>query len=133
MSMNPFAIHVEDDVLEDLRIRLRRTRWPDQLDGAEWEQGTERETLRSLVAYWADVFDWRAYERELNTLPQFKANGIHFVHRSGGGFPILVVNGWPSCFLEELPLLPLLAGLDVVIPSLPGYGFSDRPRSAGMT
>ena len=133
----PFAIRIEDEVLDDLRMRLRRTRWPDQVEAAGWEQGTELETLRSLVAYWAEEFDWRAYERELNALPQFKADGIHFVHARGPGppaQPILVVNGWPSCFLEELPLVPLLTpSFDVVIPSLPGYGFSDRPRTAGMT
>jgi pimeloyl-ACP methyl ester carboxylesterase len=146
----PFAIHVEDAVLADLRARLLRTRWPDQVHDAGWEQGTERETLRSLVAYWADGFDWRAYERDLNALPQFKADvrglGIHFVHRRaarGTGLPILLVNGWPSTFVEELPLIPLLTdpqahgiagpAFDVVIASLPGYGFSDRSPSAGMT
>lgn len=146
----PFEICVADSVLEDLRMRLRRTRWPNQVAGAGWDQGTERETLRSLVEYWGDRFDWRAHERDLNALPQFKADiqglGIHFVHRSaarGSGLPILVVNGWPSTYLEELPLIPLLTepqahgiagpAFDVVIPSLPGYGFSDRPRAAGMT
>jgi len=141
----PFEIRVADSVLEDLRTRLRRTRWPDQLAGAGWEQGTEREALRSLVGYWADRFDWRAYERELNALPQFKADihglGIHFLHRRaarGSGVPILLVNGWPSTFLEELALIPPLTqadgiAFDVVILSLPGYGFSDRPRDAGMT
>jgi pimeloyl-ACP methyl ester carboxylesterase len=146
----PFEIRVADAVLEDLRMRLRRTRWPDQVADAGWDQGTERETLRSLVEYWGERFDWRAYEQGLNALPQFKADirglGIHFVHRlaaRGSGLPILVVNGWPSTFLEELPLIPLLTdpqahgiagpAFDVVIPSLPGYGFSDRPRDAGMT
>jgi pimeloyl-ACP methyl ester carboxylesterase len=146
----PFAIRVEDAVLADLRGRLSHTRWPAQVDDAGWEQGTERETLRSLVAYWADGFDWRAYERELNALPHFKADirglGIHFVHERaarGPGLPILLVNGWPSTFVEELPLLPLLTdpqahgiagpAYDVVIPSLPGYGFSDRSAKAGMT
>jgi pimeloyl-ACP methyl ester carboxylesterase len=129
----PFAIHVEDSVLENLRTRLRRTRWPDQIEAAGWDQGTERETLRSLVEYWAEEFDWPAYERELNALPQFKADGIHFVHQAARGTPILVVNGWPSTFLEELPLLEPLSEFDIVIPSLPGYGFSDRPSTAGMT
>src|SRR3954462_6629141 len=152
MELRPrrFEIRVEDSVLEDLRVRLRRTRWPDQLAGAGWDQGTERETLRSLVEHWGDRFDWRAYEQDLNAVPQFKADveglGIHFVHRRaarGPGGPLLVVNGGPSTFLEELPPLPLLTepqahgiagpAFDVVIPSLPGYGFSDRPRAAGMT
>ena len=79
--MRRFEIRVDDAVLDDLRSRLRTTRWPDQVQDAGWEQGTERETLRSLVAYWADGFDWRAYERDLNALPQFKANGLHFVHQ----------------------------------------------------
>jgi pimeloyl-ACP methyl ester carboxylesterase len=152
MAFGPrrLELRVADSVLEDLRTRLRRTRWPDQVAEAGWDQGTERETLRSLVEYWADEFDWRAYEGELNAVPQFKAEihglGIHFVHRRaarGSGLPILLVNGWPSTFLEELPLIPLLTeprahgipgpAFDVVIPSLPGYGFSDRPRAAGMT
>jgi pimeloyl-ACP methyl ester carboxylesterase len=150
LRVRPFAIRVEDAVLADLRTRLRGTRWPDQVQDAGWEQGTERETLRSLVAYWADGFDWRAYERKLNELPQFKADvrglGIHFVHQRaarGPGLPILLVNGWPSTFVEELPLVPLLTdpqahgiagpAFDVVIPSLPGYGFSDRSPRAGAT
>jgi pimeloyl-ACP methyl ester carboxylesterase len=150
LQPRPFAIRFEDSVLEDLRARLRRTRWPDQVVDAGWDQGTERETLRSLAEYWADGFDWREYERDLNALSQFKAEihgiGIHFVHQPaarGSGLPILLVNGWPSTFLEEVPLIPLLTdpqahgvvgpAFDVVIPSLPGYGFSDRPHEAGMT
>lgn len=149
LEPQPFAIHVDDSTLEDLRARLRHTRWPDQVADAGWDQGTELETLRSLVAYWADKFDWRAYERGLNALPQFKVDihghGIHFVHHAaaGAGLPILVCNGWPSTFLEELPLMRVLTdpdahgiagpAFDVVIPSLPGFGFSDRPREAGMT
>src|SRR3954470_21721708 len=93
MELRPrrFEIRVEDSVLDDLSMRLRRTRWPDQLAGAGWDQGTERETLRSLVEHWGDRFDWRAYEQDLNAVPQFKADveglGIHFVHRrpAGGG------------------------------------------------
>ena len=102
------------------------------------------------MAYWADGFDWRAYERDLNALPQFKTDvrglGIHFVHQRaarGPGLPILLVNGWPSTFVEELPLVPLLTdpeahgiagpAFDVVIPSLPGFGFSDRSPTAGAT
>jgi pimeloyl-ACP methyl ester carboxylesterase len=150
LAPRPFTIQFEDAALEDLRARLRRTRWPDQVVDAGWDQGTERETLRSLVEHWADGFDWRERERELNALPMFKADvhdvEIHFVHQraaQGSGLPLLVVNGWPSTFLEELPLIPLLTdphahgiagpAFDVVIPSLPGYGFSDRPHKAGMT
>jgi len=150
LRARPFAIHVEDAVLADLRVRLNSVRWADQVQDAGWEQGTERETLRSLMAHWADGFDWRACERDLNALPQFKADvrglGMHFVHQRavrGPGLPILLVNGWPSTFVEELPLVPLLTdpqahgiagpAFDVVIPSLPGYGFSDRSPRVGMT
>ena len=79
--MEPFRIHVEDEVLDDLRARLRHTRWPDQIPGIGWEQGTELDWLRRLVSYWAHEFDWRAWERRLNALNHFTWQGIHFVHQ----------------------------------------------------
>lgn len=140
VRVTPFAIDLPEQVLEDLRRRLRATRWPDSLPGIGWEQGTELEYLRELMAYWADGFDWRAQERELNRLAHHRAEidglGIHFVHERGRGddpIPIVLTHGWPSTFLEYLPLLPLLEDFHVVIPSLPGYGFSDRPQRTGVT
>jgi len=90
--VEPFRIHVEDVVLDDLRARLRKTRWPDQIPGIGWAQGTELEWLRRLVGYWVDEFDWRAWERKLNALDHFIWHGIHFVHRrapSGRGLPLM--------------------------------------------
>ena len=149
LHMTPFVIRIEPEILSDLRTRIRNTRWPDQAPGMAWEQGTDLEYLKSLLAYWADGFDWYAQERQLNTTNQFRAKlddiHIHFVHeraRRGGGIPLILTHGWPSTFAELLPLVPFLTdpdahgidgpAFDVVIPSLPGYGFSDRPAQLGV-
>ena len=148
--MDPFTIAVEEPVLSDLRERIENTRWPDQLPDAAWQQGSDLHYLRELLAYWADGFDWRAQERRLNGFSHFRAEldgvRIHFVHeraRSGDGVPLILNHGWPSTFAELLPLVPLLTdpashgidgpAFDVVIPSLPGYGFSERPAHTGVT
>ncbi len=144
LDIAPFSIQIEEEILSDLRERILRTRWPDQAPGAAWDQGTELNYLKQLLAYWADGFDWRAQERELNAVNHFRAEldgvHIHFVHeraRHGQGIPLILTHGWPSTFIELLPLVPFLTdpkghgidgpAFDVVIPSLPGYGFSDRP------
>jgi len=134
-AVEPFRIRVADEVLDDLRLRLRRTRWPDQIPGIGWEQGTELGWLRSLVSYWADEFDWRAWERKLGAFDHFTWEGIHFVHRraaSGRGLPLILTHGWPGSFLDYLDMLPMLEAFDVVVPSLPGYGFSPRPLEVGI-
>jgi pimeloyl-ACP methyl ester carboxylesterase len=132
----PFSITTGEDVLDDLRARIRATRWPDPAPGEPWQQGTDLEFLRSLLGYWADGFDWRAQERELARFEHFRAEldgtWIHFVHHRGGGVPLILTHGWPSLFAEQLPLVPLLDDFDLVIPSLPGYGFSERPARAAM-
>jgi pimeloyl-ACP methyl ester carboxylesterase len=125
--MTPFTVAVPDEVLDDLRDRLARTRWPAAVAGVGWDRGTDPDYLRELVAYWADGFDWRAQEARVNELPHFKADGLHFVHRAGAGLPVLLLHGWPDSFLRYEKVLPLLAGHPVVVPSLPGYGFSDPP------
>ena len=149
LKITPFSIQIEPEILSDLRERIRKTRWPDEAPGAAWDQGTDLEYLRQLLAYWADEFDWQAQERELNKATQFRAEldgtQIHFVHeraRHGHGIPLILIHGWPSTFVELLPLVPFLTdphaygidgpGFDVVIPSLPGYGFSERPRQVGV-
>ena len=149
LDVTPFSIQIEAEVLSDLRDRIRRTRWPDQALGAAWEQGTDLQYLKHLLAYWADEFDWRAQERELNAVSHFRAGldgiHIHFVHeraRGGHGIPLILTHGWPSTFAELLPLVPFLTdphahgidgpAFDVVIPSLPGYGFSERPARVGV-
>ncbi len=145
----PFKIHVPEEVLADLRARIRNTRWPDEAPGAPWEQGTDLGYLRALLAYWADGFDWRARERALNSFAhrRVELDGVvvHFVYeraRRGSGIPLILGHGWPSAFTELLPLMPLLTdpaahgidgpAFDVVIPSLPGYGFSARPGRTGV-
>ena len=148
--IEPFSIQIDDEVLSDLRARIRATRWPDGAPGERWSQGADSDYLRDLLAYWADGFDWRARERELNQHDHFRTavDGaqVHFVHaraRSGDGIPLILTHGWPSCFAEYLPLVPLLTDpaahgidgpeFDLVIPSLPGYGFSERPAREGVT
>jgi pimeloyl-ACP methyl ester carboxylesterase len=147
--ITPFAIRVAPAVVADLRARIRNTRWPPPAPGAPWQQGTDLDYLRPLLEYWADEFDWDAQERALNSVRHFHADmdgtRIHFVHaraRHGEGIPLILTHGWPSTFAELLPLVPLLTdpaahgvdgpAFDVVIPSLPGYGFSDRPHQTGV-
>lgn len=144
MRTTPFQIHFGDDALDDLRRRARATRWAAKLPEVGWEHGTNADYLKELVAYWADGYDWRATEARLNAYPNFKADidgtEIHYVHKraaDGKGLPIILTHGWPSTYLEYLPVLdrltdPAKFGLkgpsfDVVVPSLPGYGFSERP------
>jgi hypothetical protein len=139
-----FNVRVSDEVLADLRARIWNTRWPGVAPGAPWEQGTDLGYLRSLLGYWAYGFDWRAQERWLNGFRHFWARvegvRVHFVHeraRSGRGIPLILTNGWPSCFAEFLPLVPRLTdpaahgidgpGFDVVIPSLAMDSPKGRP------
>jgi pimeloyl-ACP methyl ester carboxylesterase len=149
MRIEPFRIAIPEAALADLRERLDRARWPDQLDGVGWEWGTDLAYLRDLVAYWHRRFDWRAREAELNRLPQFMAEldglRIHFIHQRGRGpapLPLVITHGWPGSFVEMTKILPLLTdpaahggdagdAFDVVVPSLPGYGFSSRPERPG--
>jgi pimeloyl-ACP methyl ester carboxylesterase len=151
MEVRPFRIDVPDETLRDLRDRLDRTRWPDAIAGSGWEYGADLATLRGIVDAWRTVYDWRAQEAALNRFRQFRAEvggiGIHFVHEKGKGpdpFPLILTHGWPGSFAEMLKLVPLLVdpaahggdptdAFDVVVPSLPGYGFSDRPASRGMS
>jgi pimeloyl-ACP methyl ester carboxylesterase len=141
VEVEPFAIAVDEEALEDLRARIRAARWPEPAPGEPWGQGTDLAYLQDVLAYWADGFDWRARERELNELSHFRADvdgvRIHFVHErapGGDGIPLILTHGWPSSFLELLGLMPFLRDtFDLVIPSLPGYGFSERPTRTGVT
>src|SRR3954452_13843397 len=134
MRVQPYTVEVSAAVLDDLRDRIRRTRWPDPAPGEPWAQGADLEYLRGLLAYWADGFDWRAQERRLNRfehrIAEVDGVRIHFVHHRapGGGVPLVLTHGWPSTFLEPRGLLARLADrFDLVVPSLPGYGFAPRP------
>ncbi len=150
LTIDPFSVRVPEAVLTDLRRRVRGTRWPPPAPGPAWEQGTDLAYLQGLLAYWADGFDWRAQEAWLNSFDHFctelDGSRVHFVHhraRSGRGIPLILTHGWPSSFVEYLPLVPLLTdpgaygiegpGFDLVIPSLPGYGFSARPARTGVS
>jgi pimeloyl-ACP methyl ester carboxylesterase len=143
----PFRIDIPDAELTDLTDRLRRTRWPDPEPVGDWSQGVPLAYLRELCEYWATEYDWRATERRLNAFPQYRTEidgiGIHFLHvRSPheNALPLVLTHGWPGSVLEfEKAIGPLTQPADpadafhVVVPSLPGYGFSDRPTEPGWT
>jgi len=128
-----FRIEVPEAELEDLRARLRRTRWPER--ETDRSQGVPLDDMQDLCAYWADGYDWRATEARLNALPQFRAGGIHFIHlrsQKPDALPLILTHGWPGSVLEYLDVIePLSEEFHVVCPSLPGYGFSDKPAEPG--
>jgi pimeloyl-ACP methyl ester carboxylesterase len=148
-STTPFRIEVSDAELQDLRERLERTRWPEAEAVEDWSQGVPLAYLQDLCAYWAAEYDWRATESRLNALPQFRTSidglGIHFLHvRSphADALPLIVTHGWPGSIIEFQKVIgplsdPTAHGGDatdafhVVCPSLPGYGFSDKPGRPG--
>jgi pimeloyl-ACP methyl ester carboxylesterase len=154
--IEPFRIEIPDAAIDDLRRRLAATRWPPELldgDDGTWRYGTPLAYLRELVEYWRDGFDWRAAEARLNSFDHFRVEidglRVHFVHAHGrtppGGdppMPLVITHGWPGSFAEILPMVPALTdpaahaadpadAFDVVVPSLPGFGFSDPPRRRG--
>jgi pimeloyl-ACP methyl ester carboxylesterase len=143
--LRPFRIDVPDAELADLRERLRRTRWPEREPVPDWSQGVPLAYVQDLSAYWAEVYDWRATESRLNALPQFRTEidglGVHLLHvrsRHAEALPLVITHGWPGSIVEFLEAIgPLTDPEDpadafhVVLPSLPGYGFSDRPASTG--
>lgn len=149
MSAQPFKVAVPQKVLDDLQHRLQSTRWIEDA-AAGWEHGTSLDYLKELVNYWQTQFDWRRQESAINLFSQFRAEidgfGIHFVHERGKGpdpFPILLTHGYPDSFLRFAKIIPMLAdpakfggdpadAFHVIAPSLPGYGFSDKPNKSGM-
>jgi pimeloyl-ACP methyl ester carboxylesterase len=150
MEVQPFKVAVDDWVMEDLRRRLAGTRWPDEIPASGWDYGSDLAYLKELVEYWRTSFDWRAQEKLINSFNHFRAEveelNIHFIHERGKGpnpTPLIITHGWPSSFFEMYKIVPLLAdpgshggdpadAFDVVAPSLPGFGFSDRPTQRGM-
>jgi pimeloyl-ACP methyl ester carboxylesterase len=144
MSVDPFEVHISDGDLDDLRDRLRRTRWPEAATAGGWIQGPPTEYVRELCRYWAGEYDWRRTEARLNSRPQFRTEidglGIHFVHLRSpqvDATPLVMTHGWPGSIIEfDKVIEPLTQGPEpfhVVCPSLPGYGFSDRPAAPGWT
>jgi pimeloyl-ACP methyl ester carboxylesterase len=150
MDARPFTIEVPDGVLDDLSRRLEQTRWSDEIPGSGWDYGTNLAYLKELVDYWRTRFDWRAQEKRINAFQHFKTTvkgqGIHFIHERGQGpnpMPLVITHGWPGTFFEMYKIIPMLAdpgryggdpvdAFDVVVPSMPGYGFSDLTTERGM-
>ncbi|WP_326999710.1 epoxide hydrolase [Dactylosporangium sp. NBC_01737] len=140
----PFRVEIADEVLDDLRRRLRATRWPEAATVPDWSQGVPLDWVRDLCGYWADGYDWRATETRLNALPQYrmKIDGlrIHYLHvrcADPDALPLVMTHGWPGSVVEFLKVAGPLSdpaegpAFHVVCPSLPGYGFSDRPAEPG--
>jgi len=148
-AIHPFRISIPEQELVDLRQRLAATRWPDKETVADQSQGAQLAKLQELVRYWSSGYDWRKTEARLNALPQFTTNiegvDIHFIHvrsRHNNALPVIITHGWPGSIIEQLKLIgpltdPVAHGgraedaFDVVIPSLPGYGFSGKPTTTG--
>jgi pimeloyl-ACP methyl ester carboxylesterase len=138
-EVRPFRIEIDESALIDLRDRLHRTRWPERETVDDWSQGVPLQYLQELCRYWADEYDWRSTESRLNALPQFRTEidslGIHFVHvRSANpdAIPLILTHGWPGSIVEFTKVIgPLSETFHVVCPSLPGYGFSDKPAEPG--
>lgn len=148
-EIRPFCIDIPQADLDDLKNRLARTRWPEEMPGVRWSRGVAPDYLKDLAEYWADGFDWRKQEETLNEFPQFittiDGQDIHFLHvRSPepDALPLILTHGWPSSPVEFLKVIgpladPLVLGADpndafhLVIPSLPGYGFSTPVRETG--
>ncbi|HMJ96897.1 MAG TPA: alpha/beta fold hydrolase [Thermoleophilaceae bacterium] len=137
--MESFRIDVPEAELDDLRGRLNAASWPERQTVEDWSQGVPLEYMKELCAYWADGYDWRATEARLNALPQFRTEidglRIHFVHvRSpdSDALPLVMMHGWPGSIVEFLKVIgPLSESFHLVCPSLPGYGFSDKPERPG--
>ncbi len=151
MSIRSFTIAIPQATLDDLRERLARTRWPDEVEGAGWDYGTNLNYLKSLVAYWQHQYNWRTHEAKLNQFAHFKVDldglGIHLIHERGKGphpLPIILTHGWPDSFYRFHKIIPMLTdpasyggspldSFDVIVPSIPGFGFSDVVRKPGWT
>ena len=129
--MQPYSIGVPAATLDDLRRRLAGTRWP---IGVTDSGGVPLDDAKEFIRYWRDDFDWRACEARINAFHHFKIDGLHFIHEKSGRPPIVLLHGWPGSFVEFLRVIPLLTeSFDVIVPSLPGFGFSDLPTSPGVS
>ena len=148
-AVRPFQITIPDEALVDLRRRLAATRWPERETVTDQSQGVQLATMQELARYWATEYDWRRVEASLNALPQFitEIDGldIHFIHvrsKYKNALPVIITHGWPGSVVEQLKIIGPLTdppdhsgraedAFDVVVPSMPGYGFSGKPTSTG--
>jgi pimeloyl-ACP methyl ester carboxylesterase len=151
MKAQPFQIKVPQLVLDDLQERLAKTRWPDEVNGTGWHYGTNLTYLKELAKYWQNDFNWSQQEAALNKFAHFKTESdgtnIHFIHERGKGpnsTPLLLLHGWPDSFYRFYKIIPMLVdpekyggspddSFDVIVPSLPGFAFSDRPKGQVST
>lgn len=148
-SIRPFQFHASNEALIDLRRRIVATKWPSKELVGDDTQGVQLETMRKLANYWSTDYDWRRVEAKLNSLPQFVTNidgvDIHFIHvrsKNKNALPVIVTHGWPGSIIEQLKIIDPLTNpqahggnetdaFDIIIPSLPGYGFSGKPTELG--
>jgi pimeloyl-ACP methyl ester carboxylesterase len=148
-AIRPFRIDIPDDALADMRKRINATRWPDRETVSDLSQGIQLGKLQQLTRYWGTQYDWRKIEAKMNALPQFITEiggiDIHFIHvrsKHSNALPVIITHGWPGSVFEQLKVIGPLTdptahggrpedAFDVVIPSMPGYGFSGKPTSAG--
>jgi len=148
-AIYPFRVHFPNESLTDLKRRISATRWPERETVADQSPGVQLATMQTLAGYWETEYDWRKCEAKLNALPQFVTNidgvQIHFIHarsQHDDALPIIVTHGWPGSIIEQLNIIDPLTNptehhgnasdaFDVVIPSLPGHGFSAKPTELG--
>ena len=150
-DITPFTVNIADSELDELKQRLALTRWPDQETVGDWAQGMPLEYTRELADYWGSAYDWRRFETKLNEWPQFITTiddiDIHFIHYRSpheNALPVIISHGWPGSLVEFHKVIDALANptahggseedaFHVVVPCLPGYGFSGKPTSAGTS
>ncbi len=148
-TVRPFRIDIPAEALDDMRRRISATRWPERETITDDSQGVRLATMRELARYWGEKHDWRTTEATLNALPQFVTEidglDIHFIHvrsRHEDALPLIITHGWPGSVIEQLKVIEPLTdptahggrasdAFDLVIPSLPGYGFSGKPTTTG--
>ena len=149
-SVQPFTINIPDTVLNDLQRRLSNTRWMNPLESTGWKHGINPDYLKEFISYWNTTFNWRAQEKKLNQFKHFTADvedyNLHFIHEKGNAtapIPILLLHGWPDSFYRFNKIIPMLTNpaasnlpneiaFDVIVPSLPGFGFTRSPRQVSQ-
>src|SRR5215203_2556677 len=149
VAIRPFHVDIPDEALEDLRRRIAATNWPEKETVADESQGVQLATIQELARYWATDYDWRKVEAKLKALPQFMTEidglDIHLIHvrsKHENALPLIVTHGWPGSIIEQIKIIGPLTdptahggsaedAFHVVIPSMPGYGFSGKPTSTG--
>ena len=145
MSIREFKVSIDESKIEDLYKRIDLTRWPDEINDDIWTLGTKKSFLKDAIQYWRNDFDWKKHEKQINDFGSYKFKtkddlDIHFIHsksNSKSSIPILITHGWPGSIQEFFKIIPLLnkdrdgLSFDVICPSMPGYGFSDKPSEKG--